>query len=89
MVGHTDHKLTHHTLPRTERGSVDADFLHRADEPSSFLRALPNGGGEERFTPVLHGHFIGHFIRTLRAKLDRLIRWTSQRRSDCARAGTM
>ncbi len=55
MVDHTDHKLTHHTLRRTELGSVDAYFLHRAGGTSSFLRALPNSRGEARFTPVLHG----------------------------------
>jgi hypothetical protein len=55
MADHTDHKLTHHTLRRTQMGSIDADFLHRAGGASSFLRALLNSQGEERFTPVLHG----------------------------------
>src|SRR6266436_449539 len=55
MADHTDHKLTHHTLRRTELGSFDADFLHRAGRASSFLRALLNSRGEESFTTVLHG----------------------------------
>jgi hypothetical protein len=55
MAEHTDHKLTHHTLRRSELGSVDADFLHRAGQALSFLRALLRRRGEERFTPVLHG----------------------------------
>ena len=55
MADHTDHKLTHDTLRRTELGSVDADFLSRARGASSFLRALLNSQGEESFTPVLHG----------------------------------
>ena len=55
MADHTDHKLTRHTLRGTELVSFDADFLHRAGGASSFLRALPNSRGEERFTPVLHG----------------------------------
>jgi hypothetical protein len=55
MGDHTDHKLTHHTLRWTELVSFDADFLHPAGGASSFLRALPNSRGEERFTPVLHG----------------------------------
>ena len=50
-----NHKLTHDTLHRTQLGSVDADFLHRAIGTASFLRALLNTRGEERFTPVLHG----------------------------------
>jgi hypothetical protein len=54
MADHTDRKLTHHTLRRTELGSVDADFLYRARGASSFLRALLNSQGEESFTPVLH-----------------------------------
>jgi hypothetical protein len=54
MADHTDHKLTHHTLRRTEVGSVDADFLHRTGAGSSFLRALLNSPGEVHFTPVLH-----------------------------------
>ncbi len=49
-----NHNLTRHTLRRSERGSVDADFLHRAGGASSFTRALLNSRGEERFTPVLH-----------------------------------
>ena len=55
MVDHADHKLIHHTLRRTELGSVDADFLYRIGAAPSFLRALLNSRGEERFTPVLHG----------------------------------
>lgn len=55
MADHTDHRLTHHTLRQTELGSVDANFLHRATGASSFLRALLDSRGEERFTPVLHG----------------------------------
>ena len=55
MAEHTDHKLTHHSFHRSELGSVDADFLHRADQASSFLRTLLRSQGEERFTPVLHG----------------------------------
>jgi hypothetical protein len=89
MADRTYHELTRHTLRRTELGSVNADFLHRASGAASFLRALLNSRGEERFTPVLHGHFIDHFTGARRAKPDKLIRWTSQRRSDCARAGTL
>jgi hypothetical protein len=55
MADHADHNLTHHTLRRTELGSADADFLHRAGAASSFLRAFLNTRGEESFTPVLHG----------------------------------
>src|SRR5467141_3567392 len=55
MADHSDHKLTQHALRRTELGSVDAYFLHRAGGTSSFLRALLNNRGEESFTPVLHG----------------------------------
>ncbi len=55
MTDHADHKLTHHTLRRTEVGSADADFLRRTGAASSFLRAFLNTRGEERFTPVLHG----------------------------------
>ncbi len=55
MADHMDHKLSHHTLRRTELGSADADFLHRTSAASSFLRALLNSRGEERFTSVLHG----------------------------------
>ncbi len=54
MADHTDHKLTRYTLHRSELSSVDADFLHRAGEAPSFLRALLRSRGEERFTPVLH-----------------------------------
>ncbi len=59
MADHTDQKLTHHTLRRTELGSVDADFLYRARRASSFLRALLNSRGEESFTPVLQGALHG------------------------------
>jgi len=55
MADHADHKLTHHTLRRTEVGSANADFLRRTGAASSFLRAFLNTRGEERFTPVLHG----------------------------------
>jgi hypothetical protein len=55
MTDHADHKLTCQTLHRTQLGSVDADFLHRAGGASSFPRALLNSPGEVRFTPVLHG----------------------------------
>jgi hypothetical protein len=55
MADHADHKLTHHTLRRTELGSVDADFLYRIGAAPSFLRAFLNSRGEECFTPVLHG----------------------------------
>jgi hypothetical protein len=55
MADHADHKLTHHTLSRTEVGSADADFLRRTGAASSFLRPFLNNRGEERFTPVLHG----------------------------------
>jgi hypothetical protein len=55
MADHIDHKLTRHTLHRTQLGSVDADFLHRAGEAPSFLRVLLRTRGEGRFTQVLHG----------------------------------
>jgi hypothetical protein len=55
MAEYTDHKLTHLTLRRSELGSIDADFLHRAGEAPSFLRAFLRSQGEERFTPVLQG----------------------------------
>jgi hypothetical protein len=55
MADHTDQKLTHHTLRRTEMGPVDADSLYRARGASSFLRALLNSRGEESFIPILHG----------------------------------
>jgi hypothetical protein len=55
MADHTDRNLIRHTLHRTALGSVDADSLHCAGAASSFLRALLNSRGEERFTPVLHG----------------------------------
>jgi hypothetical protein len=54
MADQTDDKLTHRTLRRSELGSVDVDFLHRAGQAPSFLRALLRSRGEERFTPVLH-----------------------------------
>ena len=50
-----NHKLTRHTLRRTQLGSVDADFLHRVTGSASFLRALLNSRGEESFTLVIHG----------------------------------
>jgi hypothetical protein len=74
MADHTDRKLTHHTLRRTELGSVDADFLYRARGASSFLRALLNSQGEESFTPYFTGHFIGYFTGALPAKLENSIR---------------
>jgi hypothetical protein len=55
MADRTDHKLIHDTLRQPEPGSVDADFLYCAGATSSFLRALRNSRGEERFTPVLQG----------------------------------
>jgi hypothetical protein len=55
MADHTHQELTRHTLRRSELGTVDADFLHRAGQAPSFLRALLPSRGEERFTPVLHG----------------------------------
>src|SRR6266851_2554034 len=55
MADRTNQNLTHYTLRRPDLGSVDADFLYCADAASSFLRALRNGRGEERFTPVLQG----------------------------------
>jgi hypothetical protein len=55
MVDHTDHQLTNHILRRPKLGSVDADFLHRIGAAFSFLLALLNSRGEERFTLVLHG----------------------------------
>ena len=48
-------KLTRHTLRRTQPGSVDTDFLNRVTGAASFLRALLNRRGQERFTLVLHG----------------------------------
>jgi hypothetical protein len=54
IADHADHKLTHHTLRRTELSSVDADILYRIGAALSFLRAFLNSRGEERFTPVLH-----------------------------------
>jgi hypothetical protein len=66
MADHTDHKLTHHTLRRTELGSVDADCLHRTGGTSSFPRALLNSRGEEHFTPVLHGA-LHRLLRTIAA----------------------
>jgi hypothetical protein len=65
MVGHTDYKLTHHPLRRSESGSFDADFLHRAGQAPSFLRPLLHSRGEECFTPVLHG------------ALRRLLHWSA------------
>ena len=55
MADRANQNLTHLTLRRPELGSIDADFVYCADGASSFLRALPNSRGEERFTPVLHG----------------------------------
>jgi hypothetical protein len=55
MADHADHKLTDHTLRRTELRWVDADFLYRIGAAPSFLRAFLNSRGEERFTPVLPG----------------------------------
>ena len=55
MVDYTDHQLTSHTLRRSKLGLVDPDFLHRIGAAFSFLLALLNSRGEERFTLVLHG----------------------------------
>ena len=55
MADHADNKLTHHSVHRTEMGSVNADSSHRAGGASAFRCALRNSRGEERFTPVLHG----------------------------------
>jgi len=54
MADHADHKLSHHTLRRTELRSVDTDFLYCIGAAPSFLRAFLNSRGEDRFTPVLH-----------------------------------
>ena len=72
MADHTDRKLTHHTLRRTELGSVDADFLYRAHGASSFLRALLNSQGEESFTPVLHGALHRSLYRSAAGKARKL-----------------
>ena len=55
LVDHTDHELTYYPFRRTQLSAVDADFLHRAGGASSFLHALLESRGEERFTPGLHG----------------------------------
>ena len=68
MADHADHNLTHHTLRRTELGSADADFLHRAGAASSFFRAFLNTRGEESFTPVLHGAIHRSLHRTAARK---------------------
>jgi hypothetical protein len=68
MADYIGHKLTDQTVPRTELGSADADFLHRTSAASSFLRALLNSRGEERFTPVLHGALHWSFHRTAARK---------------------
>ncbi len=67
-----NHKLTHHTLRRTELGSVDADFLYRARGASSFLRALLNSQDEESFTPVLHGALHRSLHRSAAGKARKL-----------------
>jgi hypothetical protein len=54
MTDRTHQELTHLTLRRTDLGSVNADFLHRAGGASAFLCAFRNSRGEESFTPVLH-----------------------------------
>jgi hypothetical protein len=64
MADHTYHELTRHTFRRTELGSVNADFCHRADGTSSFLCTLLNSRGEERFTPVLQGTLHGSLHRS-------------------------
>jgi hypothetical protein len=74
MADRTYRELTRHTLRRTELGSVNADFLHRASGAASFLRALLNSRGEERFPQYFTGRFIGHFTGALQAKLDKSIR---------------
>ena len=72
MADHTDRKLTHHPLRRTELGSVDADFLYRARGASSFLRALLNSQGEESFTPILHGALHRSLHRSAAGKARKL-----------------
>ena len=67
-----NHKLTHHTLRRTELGSVDADFLYCARGASSFLRALLNSQGEESFTPVLHAALHRSLYRSAAGKARKL-----------------
>jgi hypothetical protein len=52
MADHADHKLTHHTLRRTELGSVDADFLYRIGAAPSFLRAFLNSRGEDNLDTI-------------------------------------
>jgi len=53
VADHAYHKLTHHTLRRTELRSVDTDFLYCIGAAPSFLRAFLNSRGEESFTPIL------------------------------------
>src|SRR5216683_8316025 len=72
MADHTYHELTRHTRRRTELGSVNADFLHRASGAASFLRALLNSRGEERFTPVLHGALHRSLHRSAASKAGQL-----------------
>jgi len=68
-----NHKLTSHTLRRTQLGSVDADFLHRVTGAASFLlRALVNSRGQERFTPVLHGALHRSLHRSAAGKAGQL-----------------
>jgi hypothetical protein len=67
-----NHKLTRHTLRRTQLGSVDADFLYRARGTSSFLRALLNSQGEESFTPVLRGTLHRSLHRSAACKARKL-----------------
>jgi hypothetical protein len=55
MADRINQNLTRSTLRRPELGSVDADFLYCAGAASSFLRALRNSRGEERFTQYFRG----------------------------------
>jgi len=68
MAEHTDHELTCDPLRRTQLSSVDADFLYRAAGASSFLHALLESRGEERFIPVLHWALPGSLHRSAAGK---------------------
>jgi hypothetical protein len=92
MADHAHYKLTRHTLHRTPLGWVHADFLHRASGASAFLRAFLKYRGEERFTPALRRalHQSLHPSKAGKARqVNPMDVQTFQRRSDCARAGTM
>jgi hypothetical protein len=75
----------------TDRGSSDAVFSRRVGRTSSFLLVFRNnrGRGEEHFTPVLHGDFIGHFTRSAAPWLGKSIRARSKKYRCCTHAGTM